>query len=367
MHVLEGLKVVDLTQSVSGPTATLLLAFLGAEVIKVEGPQGDAARGWGPPFVGELGSMFISFNRGKGAVTLDLSTEEGRSQLQELVGDADVFIQNFRDSTARKLGIDFESISAMKPDIVYCAITGFGGLGPRANEPGYDAMMQAFSGIMHLTGEPDGEPSRTGPGVLDIGAGMLATIGIVSALVQRAEGRPGPWNVETSLIETAAFFLTDRITSYLITGEEPYRMGSAREGMAPYENFRASEGYVLIAAGTERFWKELCKALDLEELLDDPRFESNRRRMDNRHELKQLIEARTRTYEAEDLVSLLQSRSIPCAKVNKLSEFLADPQIAALSLIEMIESPVGELKSVARPFRLNGLRLPLSSPPLRST
>lgn len=363
---LEGLKVLDLTQSVSGPTGTLLLAYLGAEIIKIEQPSGDACRGWGPPFAGEFSSMFIAINRGKTSTKIDLSSEAGAAELRRLISGSDVVVQNYRPRTAAKLGIDYDTVTGLNPNVVYCSITGYGAEGPRKDQPGFDAMMQAFSGIMHLTGEPDGQPVRTGPGVLDIGAGMLASIGILGALVDRMRGGTGPWRVDTSLLEIAAFFLNDRLTSYFINGEEPHRMGSAREGMTPYENFRTSDGYVLIAAGTERFWRELCSELGLDHLRDHPDYATNAVRVVNRLALKDRLEEVTSKMSTDDLVRRLAQREIPVSKVNRLSEFVNDPQLAAIDLFYEMESEFGVLKTGGMPFLLNGERRKLPAPPRAS-
>jgi len=361
---LEGKKVVDITQSVAGPTCSQLLAHLGAHVLKVEAPGGDSVRKWGPPFVGEHTSLFTSFNRGKQAVKIDLKSDEGLEYLRQRVAEADIVLQNFRPDTAKRLGIDYESVCALNPKVIYCSITGFGGVGPRGEEPAYDALMQAFSGIMHLTGDPAGEPVRTGPGVLDIGAGMLGAIGILGACVDRAQGAPGPWRVDTSLMEIAAYFLSDRITSFHMNGEEPHRMGSAREGVTPYENFQTRDGYVLIAAGTERFWLSVCDALELQPLAQDPRFVDNASRNGNRAALRELLERKTVTFTSDELVKRLKAHSVPCSRVNKLGEFLGEDQMKFMDIIQAMDTPHGPLHAVAMPFKLNGERRELSPPPL---
>lgn len=363
MTVLKGKRVIDVTQSVAGPTCTLLLAYLGAEVIKVESPDGDSARHWGPPFLGEFGSLFAAFNRGKRTQQLDLKSDEGRQALHDLVRDGHILVQNFRPQTARKLGIDFDSASKINPNIVHCSITGFGNKGPRKHQPGYDALMQAFSGIMHLTGETDGPPVRTGPGVLDIGAGMLGCIGVLSALLAQAEEGARATKVETSLVETAAFFLNDRIVSYFMGVTEQQRMGSAREGLAPYENYRTQDGFVLIAANTPRFWTALCEALRLDRLLADDRYATNQARVVNRIELRGEIESATASMTRAELVELLQERHVPCEKVNNLGEFLNDPQVQALGLLAKTVTEFGSLQGMGMPFSIDGQRTSLGTPP----
>lgn len=363
MKSLSGLKVIDLTQSVSGPTGTYLLAAMGAEVVKVEGPNGDSARGWYPPALSGLGAFFASLNRNKTGVKVDLKTEAGQQWLRRAVADADILIHNFRQDTAVRLGVDFDTITRHNSQLVYCAITGYGSSGPLANEACYDAAMQAFSGIMWVTGEPNGPPVRTGPGVLDMGAGMFAAMGILECLYARASGDDGPWFVETSLIETAAFFLMDRITGYYMDGREPRRMGSAREGMAPYELFATADGFVFVAAGTDRFFRALCEALSLEHLPDDDRFTTVSGRVNNRESLHELLEKRTLELQVSQVAELLRVSKVPCTVVNRVSDFLQHPQFIAMELLEDLEVAGGSVRLVRRPFAINGDRGPAATPP----
>jgi crotonobetainyl-CoA:carnitine CoA-transferase CaiB-like acyl-CoA transferase len=361
---LTGVRVLDVTTSLAGPYCTLVLSALGAEVIKVERPgTGDDTRAWMPPSWDGESAMFLALNAGKRSVVLDLKVKAGVDALLRIASGADVFVHNFRGSSAEALGLGFDAVSRESPSIVYCEISAFGANGPLAEQPGYDPLMQAAAGIMSVTGEPGGLPVRAGVSLVDQGTGLWAVIGILAALRRREESGDAQ-RVSTSLYETAVNWLPYHVTGYLGTGTMPGPQGSTVSMIAPYETFATSDGTIFIAAGNDRLFARLCAVLERPELENDLRFRTNPDRVVNREALANLIgdvvQARPNAHWLERLVE----GGVPVALVQNVADMVAHPQTDALGLLQEIgDAPVGGLRLVAPPLTLNESRLVHRAPP----
>jgi crotonobetainyl-CoA:carnitine CoA-transferase CaiB-like acyl-CoA transferase len=351
VNVLDGVRVLDVTSSLAGPTCTQLLAALGADVVKIEPPGGDHARAWGPPFVDGEGAMFLSANAGKRSLTLDLSSDEGRDELLRLADGAQVFVQSLRPGAADARGLGADAVRARNPGLVYCTIGAFGSRGPLRDRPGYDPLLQAASGIMSLTGERDGPPVRVGVSLIDLSTGLWAAFGVVSALM-RGEGGA----VEVSLYETALWLLSYQLVGYLGTGEIPTRQGTAFPQIAPYQVFAARDGELMIVAGNDKLFGALCDVLGLPE---EERFATNPQRVALRDELARLIEERTRTRTTEELLEALVAAGIPASPVRDVAEAAEHEQTRALGILQQL----GSFTAVAQPLSFDGQRLLHRSPP----
>jgi formyl-CoA transferase/CoA:oxalate CoA-transferase len=348
---LEGVRVVDVTSSLAGPYCTEILAALGADVIKVEHPQrGDEARAWGPQFFEGGSVLFYSANLGKRSLALDV--KRGREILLRLVASADVFVQSLRPGTAKRLGFGAEELHALNPKLVYCDIGAFGRSGPLRRHAGYDPLLQAFGGIMSVTGEPDRPGVRVGTSIVDLGTGMWAALGILAAL-HAGGGR----TVDVSLFETVVALLPYQVTAYLQGGDVPGRHGSAFPLIAPYQVFQARDGDVMIAAANDGLFARLCEALDLPELVADPRFETNRHRLERRDELAALIQSRVAEHDRHDVLAALAAVGVPAAPVQDVGQVAEHEQTTALGLIQD--------GTVALPLSFDGARAGhRSRPPL---
>ncbi|HET7218961.1 MAG TPA: CoA transferase, partial [Vicinamibacterales bacterium] len=286
---LEGLLVVDFTRVLSGPYCTMLLADMGARVIKIEQPgRGDDTRAWGPPFAGAESAYFLSINRNKESVTLDLKQPPARAIAERLLDKADVLVENFRPGTMERLGLGWEAAATRWPRLVYCSISGFGQTGPRRDEPGYDAVIQAESGLMSITGEPDGSPVRLGVAIADIVSGMSAAQGIAMALLARARTGTGQ-RVDVGMLDATAALLTYQAANYFATGQPPRRLGNTHPTIVPYETFAAADGDVILTVGNDEIWKRFCEAIEMPALAADPRFVDNRARLAHYAELKPIL------------------------------------------------------------------------------
>lgn len=334
---LAGLKVVELARILAGPWIGQTLADLGAEVIKVEAPEGDDTRRWGPPFftrddgrggTEEVAAYFHSANRGKRSVTCDFTKPEGLARLKALIAEADVLVENFKVGGLAKYGLDYASLSAQFPRLVYASVTGFGQTGPRASQPGYDFMIQGMSGIMDLTGDPDGEPQKVGVAWIDIFTGLYGVIGIQAALAERARSGLGQ-HVDLSLFDCGVGVLANQAANWLIGGVEPRRLGNAHPNIVPYQLFATSDGHLIIAVGNDRQFVALCGVLGLEALGVDPRFVSNAGRVEHRDTLVAELAQATATWAKSDLLAALERAGVPAGPVNSVSEALSDPQTIA--------------------------------------
>lgn len=358
---LDGVCVVEIGHSLAAPYAGNILAQLGARVIKVEARgKGDYARGWGPPFTGDAASMFHAVNNGKCSVTADFDDPASLGAVREFIlREADVVMQNLKAGALVKHALDADSLTQAKPDLIYCNMGAFGRHGPLADRPGYDPLIQAFSGMMSILGHAGDEPSRVPVSINDMGTGMWAAIGILAALAQRAR-QPGgrPQVVDVSLFETALAWMTVPMTDRLAKGPQPKRNGSGSPNIAPYQVFRCADQQIMIAAGNDVLFARLCHAIGLPELVDDPRFASNGERVGHLPELLAALEPKIATMTADECLSRLSAQSIPCGPLNTIDQVLAHPQTAALDILR--QTPRGDLTTIALPISFDGHRPPLA-------
>ncbi|WP_255191384.1 CaiB/BaiF CoA transferase family protein [Natronobeatus ordinarius] len=365
---LEGITVLDASQVLVGPFCTMQLADLGADVIKVERPGvGDQTRGWHPPQFGEgdegVSAYYSSVNRNKRSITLNLKSEEGRELLRELARDADVFVENFRVGTLEEWGLGYEELSAENPDLVYCSLSGYGEWGPYAERPAYDLIMQAEGGFMSITGEEGGPPVRVGVAIADIGAGMYATQAILSALFHRERGGSGQ-KVDVSLFDGQVAWLSYMASYYFATGEPPGRMGSKHPTITPYQAFPTRDGYVVVAAASEKLWRNLCRALERADLLEDERFETNADRVEHREALEELLEAEFADRTTEEVVETLEAGDVPARAVHDVGDVFDHPQVEARGMHHEVPHPdVGSIEMAGSPMHLSGTPTTIRSHP----
>lgn len=363
MTPLDGITVLDLTRVLSGPYCTMMLGDMGARVIKVEQPgKGDDTRGWGPPFLDGESAYFLSINRNKESITLDFKQPDGQRLLRELIGKADVLVENFRPGTLKKLGFDYATLAASHPRLVYCSISGFGQTGPRQKEAGYDAVMQAEGGLMSITGNADGPPFRLGVAIADIVTGMFAAQGITAALLARERTGRGQ-EVDIAMLDSVIALLTYQAGIYFATDAVPPRLGNRHPTIAPYETFRAADGDFVLAVGNDDQWRRFCAVAALPE---DERFLTNRQRVTNYAALKALLDERLAREPRSHWIAALTQAGVPCGSVRNLQELFADPQVAARAMMaELAHAKVGAVKQTGTPLKLSetpgGLR---TAPPL---
>ncbi len=353
---LTGVRVVDLSRVIAGPWCGALLADMGADVIKVEDTgSGDESRTWPPHRDGES-AAYLLFNRNKRGMTLDLKTPEGVEIVKRLVRDADVVIENFRTGTMESFGLGYDTLAAVNPRLVYCSVSAFGRTGPRKDQAGYEALMQAFSGIMSITGEPGGQPVRAGVSFLDLSTGILCAYGIVNALLHRERTGQGQ-RVDGSLLETAVSLLSFHAEGYLLTGALPRALGSGHPSLAPYRNFQCRDGqWVFIAAANDRFWSRLAPALGLAELVTDPRFAKNVDRVKHRAELEATLQQAIGAHDREPLLKVLDEAGVPATPVNTVDQVMTDPQTLERGIIQRVTHPVlGEIPVVGTPLHFSRL------------
>jgi crotonobetainyl-CoA:carnitine CoA-transferase CaiB-like acyl-CoA transferase len=330
MTPLHGLKVVELARILAGPWIGQALADLGAEVVKVESPEGDDTRRWGPPFVERKGdktaAYYYAANRGKTCVTADFRTSEGQAEVRELVRDADILIENFKVGGLKKYGLDFESLSALNPRLIYCSVTGFGQDGPYATRAGYDFLLQGMSGLMSITGAADGEPQKVGVAITDVVTGLYGSIGILAAVEQRHRTGRGQ-HIDMSLLDCATAMLANQNMNYLVTGESPTRMGNEHPNIAPYQVMAVRDGHVILAVGNDGQFTRLCDVLNLAGLKDDPRFSTNQLRVANRADLTPLLAAALAQWSQSDLLAALEAATVPAGPINTIGQAFEDAQI----------------------------------------
>ncbi|MDS9466298.1 CaiB/BaiF CoA-transferase family protein [Paracoccus sp. MBLB3053] len=335
MTPLAGLKVVELARILAGPWAGQILADLGAEVTKVEAPEGDDTRRWGPPFIERDGessaAYFHSTNRGKRSVVADFRTPEGQDKVRSLVADADVVIENFKVGGLAKYGLDFASLSALNPRLVYCSVTGFGQTGPYAHRAGYDYIIQGMSGLMSVTGEPAAQPQKVGVAVVDIFTGVYSVVGILAALHQRAATGRGQ-HVDMALFDVATAVMANQAMNYLATGQAPSRLGNAHPNLVPYAVFDCADGWIIIATGNDAQYRRLCSTLGLPGLADAPAYAANADRIANREALTAALSAVTVAWKRDDLLAALEAQGVPAGPINDMADVFADPQILARGL-----------------------------------
>jgi crotonobetainyl-CoA:carnitine CoA-transferase CaiB-like acyl-CoA transferase len=356
-HPLEGIVVADLTQNVAGPFCTQILGDMGAEVVKVERPgKGDDARAWAPPYWGRESATFIALNRNKKSLALDLKSPGGLEVLRRLVSRADVFVQSLRPGAVAELGLDFAGTARLNPRIIYCSVTAFGTRGPLSHLPGYDPLMQAYSGLMSINGHPGQEPARVGTSIVDMGTGMWAALGIVAALRQRdATGRAV--EVTTALFETALMWVSYQAAGYLASGEVPQPQGSGTAMIAPYQAFPTADGFTMIGAGSDALFARLTTALGIPGLADDPRFKDNPSRVSNRAALVEAISVLTRQRKSAELVEALRVAGVPASPILTVDQMLAEPQTRESGVLVGAQHPrLPEYKSIGLPLTWDGVR-----------
>lgn len=329
---LTGLKVIDLTRVLGGPYCTQILADHGADVIKIEPPTGDETRMWGPPFVGETAAYFVGVNRNKDGMSLDLSQEEGRSVLRELLVDADILVENFKPGTLEKWGIDYQSLKQAFPRLIHCCISGFGADGPLGGLPGYDACAQAMCGLMSVNGEKNGDPLRVGLPVVDMVTGLNAAIAILMAVQERHQSGLGQY-LDITLFDCAISLLHPHAPNYFNSGNVPGRTGNDHPNIAPYESYATGEGEIFLAVGNNRQFATLCKKLDHPELAMDERFINNADRLKNRRQLREALSAILVNYKAEELAQVLLTEGVPAAPINNVAQLLDHPHTAHRNMV----------------------------------
>lgn len=353
LGALSGVKVLDLSRVLAGPYCSMLLADMGADVIKVEMPgSGDDTRAWGPPFQAGEAAYYLSVNRNKKSVTLNLKHPRGHEVVKRLAAISDVVIENFRPGTADDLGIGYKDIFKLNPRIVYCSISGFGQDGPGSSRPAYDLLLQATGGFMGITGEEDGAPVRVGVAILDMGAGMFAAFGIVTALMERLTSGQGQY-LDISLLDTSVSWLSYMAHNYFATGENPKRLGSGHPSIVPYQAFKARDGRYLVAAvGNDRLWVRFCQVLRLD-IANDPRFLTNRERVLHREELMSIVEQTLLQKPMEAWVKELNEGGVPSGPINLISDVFSDPQVLHRRMLVEVCHPFGPIKVLGSPVKMS--------------
>jgi len=361
MTPLHGLKVVELARVLAGPWAGQTLADLGADVIKVESPKGDDTRQWGPPFVERGGdksaSYFHACNRGKRSIAVDFRTEEGQATVRDLVRDADILIENFKLGGLAKYGLDYNSLSALNPKLIYCSITGFGQTGPYAHRAGYDYIIQGMSGLMSITGAPEGQPQKVGVAVTDIFTGVYATTAILAALHQRQTTGRGQ-HIDMALLDVAVATVANQGMNYLTTGVAPERIGNAHQNLTPYQVFDCSDGWLIIATGNDGQYQRFCGLLGLDDMATAPEYLTNSDRIANRDEMTRRLTEATLTRTKADLLAACESAGVPAGPINDMAEVFADPQVVHRGMQVEIDG----VPSVRAPIRFSDAELTMDRP-----
>jgi formyl-CoA transferase/CoA:oxalate CoA-transferase len=358
------MRILDLSRILSGPFATMVFADLGADVIKLENPRtGDDTREWAPPYQGDQSAYFLAVNRNKRGIAVDLKTAQGREVALRLADRADVVVENFRPGTAGRLGLGYDELSARNPRLIYASISGFGQTGPYASEPGYDAIAQALSGLMSVTGEPDGAPVRVGNSAADLGASMWAAIGILAALHARHTTGRGEW-IDVSLLDGQIASLTYLAGGYFASGDIPRRYGSAHPSIVPYQALRTADGHLMVAVGNDTLWQRFAPLIGLPELVDDPRFATNPQRVENRSVLIPLLESALAAKGSAAWADELSGVGIPAGAINSIDAALAHPQVVARNMVVTAEHPTaGKLRMTGSPIKLSRYTATVRRPP----
>ena len=370
---LAGLRVLDLTRVLAGPWCTQNLADLGAEVIKVERPgAGDDTRGWGPPYLRdghradtEDAAYFGAANRNKESIILDIGTAQGADVVRQLVSRCDILVENFKVGGLQKYGLDYESLQAINPALIYCSITGFGQTGPYASRPGYDFMIQGLGGLMSLTGEPGGEPQKAGVAVVDVMTGMYATVAVLAAVLERHRSGLGQ-HLDIALLDCQVAMMANQNMNYLCTGQAPKRPGNAHQNLVPYQVFEASDGHLIVAVGNDAQFRSFAQELGHPEWADNPRFARNSGRVTHREELVPLLARVMLSRTRDNWLLALESAGIPAGPINTMEQVYQDPQVVARGLrLDLPTGQGGQLPSVASPLRLSATPVQYRSAPPR--
>lgn len=355
MSPLSGIRVIDLTEAMAGPICGMFLGDLGADVVKVERPgKGDQARGYGPPFVAGESAYFMSLNRNKRSITINLASPGGQEIIGRMLAQADVFLLNMpRRASWQKYGFDYEQVSKKNPGIIFAAISGYGHSGPKAGSPGYDVIAQAEAGTMSLTGEPDGAPMRFPTPMADMTTGLYATIGILAALQARAQSGHGQL-LDLTLVESQVSWLTNLVPAYFFTGKKPERLGNAHPVLVPYRVYQARDRAFNVGVGSDSLWQRLCQAIERSDLAEDARFRTNADRVRNRSQLEPILEAHFAQRDAGEWLERLREARIPCGPVNTLADILSDEHFLARGgVVEMAHPAAGELRMLANPIHFS--------------
>lgn len=361
---LTGFTILDLTRVLSGPYCTMVLSDLGARVIKVEHPgRGDDTRHWGPPFIGDESAYFLSINRNKESVTLDFKPPAGRQVLEKLIAGADVLVENFRPGTLARAGFGFDAVHARFPRLVYASISGYGQTGPRSDEAGYDAVMQAEGGLMSVTGDADRPGYRLGVAITDMVAGLYAAQGVTAALLSRERTGRGQ-QIDIGMLDTTAALLTYQAANWFATGQTPLRKGNRHATIAPYETFTTQDGEIVIAVGNDEIWKRFCPVIGLPEMAGDPRFTTNKDRMLNYDEMRPPIDRAFRTATNAEWVTRLNAANVPNGEVRDIGQMLVDPHLQARDMIATMMHPtIGATRVIGAPIKLSETPATLRTPP----
>ena len=376
---LAGIRVADCSTVLAGPYCTMLLADLGADVVKVEPPEGDATRGWGPPWVGaeadgtRTAAYYLAVNRNKRSLRLDLKQEAGREVLERLLATSDVLVENFRAGGLARLGFGEDVLAAVNPDLVHLAISGFGPDGPDSAKPGYDFVIQAVGGLMSITGASDedgGRPTKVGVAISDVVTGLFGAVSVLAGIIGRGRLREasggGGQRIDVSLLESTLAVLVNQAHNAFVTGRAPGRLGNAHPTIVPYETFRTADGEIAVAVGSERQWPRLCEALGLPALAADPRFATNGDRVTNRAELRPIVAERLAARRTGEWLAILDAAEVPCGPINDIPAAFASPQAQARAMTVDLEHPVlGTIRQVGLPFALSATPASIrTAPPL---
>jgi crotonobetainyl-CoA:carnitine CoA-transferase CaiB-like acyl-CoA transferase len=363
MQPLQGIRVLDLSRVLAGPYCTMVLGDLGADVIKVEPPEGDETRGWGPPFAEGESAYYLCVNRNKRGIVINLKTDEGKKILRDLALQSDVLVENFRPGTLEKFGLDFATLHELNSKLIYCSITGFGQTGSMRDKPGYDFMIQALGGLMSITGEPEGEPMKTGVAVVDLFAGQNAIIAILAALQARTLTGRGQ-HLDISLFDSQLGWLANVASNYLISGNLPKRHGNAHANIVPYQSFQASDGWFAIAVGNDRQFARLCGVIGYSELELDPRFVRNSDRVENREILIPMLVSIFKTASVSEWLKKLDEAEIPCGAINNFEQVFSMPNVKEREMLIQMEHPtIGELPLVGSPLKMSDTPVEYRLPP----
>jgi formyl-CoA transferase len=346
------IRVADFSRVLAGPYCTMMLGDLGADVVKVESPEGDDTRQWGPPYIEGESAYYLSCNRNKRSVVLDLSSEEGKGWARKLALWSDVLVENYRLGTMEQWGLGYEELAREKPSLIYCSISGYGRTGPNADLPGYDYVIQGAGGIMSVTGEPDRPPAKVGVAIVDLTAGMFALSSILAALRVRDMTGAGQ-RIDISLFDSQLAWLANVGSSYLVSGETPARYGNGHPNIVPYETFRAKDGWLVLAVGNDRQWRRFCEAVRRDDLLEDARWTTNSERVRNREPLVTILQGLFLERTVGEWLALLEEHEVPAGPVNSVAEALESPQSQAREMVQEVQHPlIGPLRMVGSPLHL---------------
>jgi formyl-CoA transferase len=361
---LDGVRVLDLTRVLAGPYCTMFLGDLGAEIVKVEQPGvGDDTRGWGPPFTGGESAYFLCVNRNKKSVTIDLKSADGATLVRRLAANADVLIENFLPGTMERFGLGEENLRATNPKLIYASLTGFGADGPMCDFPGYDLIVQAWGGLMSITGMPDGDPTKVGVAIIDLVAGLMLGKSITAALFAREKIGVGQ-RIDTSLLEAEVATLINAGSNYLIGGKVPGRWGNAHPTIVPYQSFQTADSYLVIGVASEGIWRRFCQAIGKIELADDPRFAKNANRVENRAALITILTEMFRSRNNETWLRLLNEAEVPCAPIQTIDQVFAAPQVQHRDMLVEVEHPTaGTVRMAGIPVKFSATPASVRLPP----